>query len=310
MARNATADSGSLIFKSGLFAILAGFAFLIFNQFTGNTTGGESPNPKRVKIPDSATDSSQTRTNAEPSATIPTQILPETDGELVHHTYFSLSYSEDDEQASWVAYHLTRARLNENWAERPNTFRPDPAVRTESATPRDYSASGYDKGHLCPAADMAFNENAIDETFLMSNISPQVPGFNKGIWRELEELTRDWARRFGQLYVVTGPMLRQEALGQIGFSKVTIPSYYFKVLYAPDQQRAIAFMLPNTVSERPVMDYAYTIDAVEKSSGIDFFPQILKGLNEELEGSLDKNAWPINRQRYEKRLKSWNLQKQ
>jgi len=217
-----------------------------------------------------------------------------------------LSYSEDHEQAEWVAYELTRDRLNEKWAERPNSFRPDPSVRTESATPRDYRSSGYDKGHLCAAADMAFDENAIDETFFMSNMSPQVPAFNMGIWRELEELTRDWARKFKLLYVVTGPVLAQNGLGQIGFSKITVPASYYKVLLAPEAGRAIAFMMPNNRSDRPVMEYACTIDQVEKTTELDFFPQLLKGMDEELEGSLDKDAWPINSLRYEKRVKEWN----
>lgn len=237
---------------------------------------------------------------------VPEEILPAAASEIVRHTWFALGYVEDHEQAEWVAYELTRDRLDENWAERPNTFRPDPAVRTESATPRDYSGSGYDKGHLCPAADMAFNAAAIDETFLMSNMSPQVAGFNMGIWRELEELTRDWARRFKKLYIVTGPVLTLDNLGQIGFSKVTVPAGYYKVLLAPDEQRAIAFILPNQVSEKPVMDYACSIDKVEKITGIDFFPQLLKGLGEELEASLDKSAWPINANRYEQRVKVWN----
>lgn len=240
---------------------------------------------------------------------VPQEILPASSGELVRHTWYTLGYSEDHEQAEWVAYELTRDHLNENWADRPNTFRPDPEVRTESATPRDYSSSGYDKGHLCPAADMAFDASAIDETFFMSNMSPQVPAFNMGIWRELEELTRDWARRFNHLYVVTGPVLTQPGLGQIGFSKVTVPSYYYKVLLAPDQQRAIAFILPNQVSENLVTDYACSIDKVEKATGIDFFPQLLKGLGEELEGSLDKEAWPINKKRYDERVKVWNLRR-
>lgn len=309
MARYSKSDNGAFIFKSGLFAILAGFAFMIFNQFAGSQKppgNAEKPAPS-VVIPETSNPESQPENGREP--TVPEQILPVPDGEIVRHTYFTLCYSEDDEQASWVAYELTRDRLNDNWVERSNTFRPDPEVHTESATPRDYNGSGYDKGHLCPAADMAFREDAMDETFFMSNISPQVPGFNTGIWRELEELTRDWARRFGKLYVVTGPMLRQQALGQIGFSKVVVPSYFYKVLYAPDHHRAIGFMIPNEISERPVMDYAYPIDAVEKSSGIDFFPQILKGLDEELEGNLDKNAWPVNQKRFEKRIKSWNLGK-
>lgn len=301
--RNASSDSGGFIFKTGLFAVLAGVAFWLFNHFGGQ------------KAPESAdgqviTEMPADKPGAEkpaPTSQVPEDILPaSTTGALVRHTYYALSYDEDHEQAEWVAYEITRDRLNENWAERPNTFRPDSDVRTESATPRDYSGSGYDKGHLCPAADMAFNEAAIDESFLMSNMSPQVPAFNGGIWRELEECARDWGRKFERVYVATGPVLSQTPLGAIGFSKVTVPSAYYKVLYAPEQHRAIAFILPNEMSTKPVMDYAVTIDAVENMTGIDFFPNLLKGLNEEIEGSLDKDAWPIDRQRYKTRVEQWN----
>jgi endonuclease G len=237
------------------------------------------------------------------------EMLPASKAETVLHTWFALGYNEDHEQAEWVAYELTRARLNENWAERPNSFRPDPDVRTESATPRDYSSSGYDKGHLCPAADMAFDARAIDETFYMSNISPQRAPFNMGIWRELEELTRDWARKFKQVYVVTGPVLTQGSLGQIGFSKVTVPGSFYKVLLAPDQQRAIGFIIPNQMSEQPVMTYACSIDEVEEATGINFFPKLLSGLGEELEASLDKDAWPVNQNRQNQRVKQWNIRR-
>ena len=308
MARTSSSDSGGFLFKTGIFAVLAAAAFWVFNQFSGKTnddapvstelpTDQPLPNPRPAPVRPEVT-----------TSTVPDIILPGAtpDGEIVRHTYFTLSYVENHEQAEWVAYELNRDRLNENWAARTNSFRPDPDVRTESATPRDYNVSGYDKGHLCPAADMAFSEQAMDESFLMSNMSPQAPAFNMGVWRELEELTRDWARKFNRLYVVTGPILTQQSLGQIGFSKVTVPSYYYKVLLAPDQQRAIAFMLPNQVSTRPVLDYAYSIDQVEKTTGLDFFPQILKGLDEELEGSLDKAAWPIDRKRYQERVDDWN----
>ncbi len=309
MARTSSADSGGFLFKTGIFAVLAAAAFWVFNQFSGKKTPDDEV--VRTELPTDhplPTDRPMLPSVAAGEFTVPDAILPAPSlvGEVVHHTYYTLSYLEDHEQAEWVAYELTRDRLNENWVARTNSFQPDPAVRTESATPRDYNVSGYDKGHLCPAADMGFSEQAMEESFLMSNMSPQVPAFNMGVWRELEELTRDWARKFGHLYVVTGPILSQPALGQIGFSKVTVPSYYYKVLLAPDQHRAIGFMLPNQVSTRPVLDYAYSIDQVEKSTGLDFFPQILKGLDEELEGSLDKAAWPVNKKRYQERLMTWN----
>ena len=310
--RNASSGSGGFLFKSGLFALLAGVAFWVFNQFGGKKTPDSTNDPVITEMPagnppaeDPA--SGQEQPAGKKTFNVPEEILPaSTTGEVVRHSYFVLSYDEDHEQAEWVAYEITRDRLHANWAERPNTFRPDADVRTESATPRDYTGSGYDKGHLCPAADMAFETLAIDETFLMSNMSPQAPAFNGGIWRELEECTRDWGRKFKRVYVGTGPVLTQTPLGSIGFSKVTVPGAYYKVLYAPEQHKAIAFVMPNEMSGQPVMDYAVSIDEVEKLTGLDFFPSLLKGLDEEIEGSLDKDAWPIDRQRYKKRVEEWN----
>lgn len=301
--RNSSSDSGGFLFKTGIFALLAGAAFWIFNQFSGKKTPEVVENQPQIEIP---AEKPKTEIPVQQSQ-VPENILPaSTTGEVVRHTYFTLSYDEDHEQAEWVVYEITRERLNENWAARPNTFRPDPDVRTESATPRDYNGSGYDKGHLCAAADMAFDEKAIDETFLMSNMSPQKPAFNAGVWRELEECTRDWARKFKRVYVATGPVLTQTPLGSIGFSKVTVPGAYYKVLYAPEQHKAIAFVMPNELSSKPVMDYATSIDKVEQLTGLDFFPNLLKGLDEEIEASLDKEAWPVDRQRYQERVQEWN----
>lgn len=302
MTRKSSSDSGGYVFKTGLFAILAGLAFWIFNQFSGNKPADTADGlPVPAELP---------RAPAGPRPTVADAILPaSTTGEVVAHTYYTLSYNEDNEQAEWVAYELTRDRLDKNWVERASSFRPDPDVRTESATPRDYSGSGYDRGHLCPAADMAFDTLAMSESFFMSNMSPQLKGFNGGIWRELEESTRDWARKYEHLYVVTGPVLSRPGKGNIGFSKVTVPAAFYKVLLAPAQHRAIAFVLPNEVSTRPLMDYAGTIDQVEELTGIDFFPRLLKGLDEELEGSLDKNAWPVNQRRYDLRMRDWNNRK-
>lgn len=304
MARRSSSNSGGLLFKTGIFAVLAALGYWFFNQAAGKKPEQPDGPVIRTEEPAQTPDSHPKATVTE----ISDAIFPSNTGEIVRHNWYVLSYAEDHEQAEWVAYELTRERLNDNWAARPNTFRPDPEVRTESATPRDYNSSGYDKGHLCPAADMAFDENAIDESFFMSNMSPQVPAFNMGVWRELEELTRDWARKFKHLYIVTGPVLSQPGLGQIGFSKVTVPASYYKILLAAEEGRAIAFMLPNARSERPVMDFACTIDQVERTTGLDFFPKLLNGMDEELEASLDKDAWPVNKQRYEKRVKEWNDQ--
>jgi endonuclease G, mitochondrial len=303
MARKS--DAGGTIFKTGLFAILAGLAFWIFNRSSGTT---DSPTDPQTQSPTEQADKKPTPPEDIKAADVP-DYLPKFKGEEVAHTWFTLSYLEDHEQAEWVAYELTRQQLDNNWASRAGmTFMPDPNVRTESATPRDYTGSGYDRGHLCPAADMSFDTNALRETFFMSNISPQAKGFNTGIWREMEELTRDWARKYGRIYVVTGPMLSRPGIAQIGFSKVTVPVGFFKVMYAPKQEIAIGFVVPNQKSDRPVMEYAFHLDYVEKLTGIDFFPELLGGDNESVEKEVDKSQWPVNEKRFTQRVALWNNQ--
>ncbi len=305
----ANSNSGGLLMKTGLFAALAAVFYFLFNFFGGkkaDETVAETPEKKpKTEQPDGmrpAKPHPEFEINpSEPALYEPSS----TTGEIVRHTWFSLSYSEDHEQPEWVAYELTRERLNADFAERTNVFKPDPDVRTESATPRDYSGSGFDKGHLCAAADMGFDENAMDETFYMSNISPQKKAFNTGIWRELEENTRDWARKFRHIYIVTGPVLTKPMdTPPLGFSKVTVPAAFYKVILAGD--KGIAFLVPNEKSDRPLMDFAVTIDRAEKATGLNFFPKMLTGLGEETEAVLDKSVWMVDEKRFAKRVVEWN----
>ena len=291
-------DSGGIIFKTGLFAVLAGLGFWIFSRSSGNKPGNPLDLPS---TPD------QQETPALPTlANSPDPIYypGSTTGDIIQHRYFTLSYNEDHEQAEWVVYEITREHLNMPKADRSAfSFRPDPAVHTESATPRDYSGSGFDRGHLCPAADMSFDTTALGESFYMSNISPQAKGFNTGVWKEMEDLARDWGRKYKRVIVVTGPMLSRKGVSQIGFSKVTVPVGFYKAIYAPEQNIAIGFIVPNQRSIRPVMEYAFNIDYIEKLTGLDFFPQVLSGEQEKVESELDKSLWPVDEGRYQKRIK-------
>ena len=230
-----------------------------------------------------------------------------TNKEVVKHKGFTLSYSEPYEQAEWVAYLLTREMVVGYHAPRNDNFRPDFSVKTYSATPDDYRGSGYDRGHLCPASDMSYDEKAMDETFLMSNMSPQVRNFNGGIWRELEENVKDWARKHQKIYVVTGPILKP-GLRFIGkTNKVSIPEAYYKVILDANLQDAIAFIMPNEVSEKPIKDYATTIDEVEKITNINFFPKLLTPDQEVIiESKFNSNNWSVNEKRYQTRLREWN----
>ena len=143
---------------------------------------------------------------------------------IIRHLGYSFQYSEKHEQAFWVAYELTK-KETEKAFERTNEFIPDPSVSTGTATVGDYSKSGYDRGHLAPAADMGWSAQAMKESFYFSNMSPQEPGFNRGIWKKLEEQVRTWAKAYDSIYVVTGPVLK-DGLVQLGPNGVSIPKYY------------------------------------------------------------------------------------
>jgi len=193
---------------------------------------------------------------------------------IIKHFAYTLSYNEKHEQANWVAYELT-AEKTQKAASRTNDFRPDNAVRTGSATNADYQGSGYDRGHMAPAADMSWSVQSMEESFFYSNMSPQVPGFNRGIWKKLEERVRQWAIENKDIYVVTGPILTGN-LPAIGPDKVSVPRYYYKVIldYTLPELKGIGFILPNASSTLPLQSFAVSIDSVEKITGINFFPAL------------------------------------
>lgn len=192
-------------------------------------------------------------------------------GDLVKHTYYTLSYSEKHEQAEWVAYHLKPAYLIKN-TERKDNFKSDPLVKTGSAQLSDYRNSGYDRGHLLPSADMAFSEQANSETFYLSNMSPQEASFNRGVWKKLEEQVRDYVMERGELYIMTGPVL-SDSLKEIGSNGVDVPDYYYKIVADIDSStiKTIAYLLKNEKSDLELERFIVSIDSIETMTHIDFF---------------------------------------
>ena len=158
----------------------------------------------------------------------------------------------------------------------------------------DYKGSGYDRGHLAPAASMAWSKEAMSESFFLSNMSPQKPGFNRGIWKKLEAKVRDFARQHETVVVITGPVL-EGGLLEIGPSGLDIPRAYYKVVLDINEPtiEGIAFVLPNESSKKPLGRFAVTIDYVEEITGIDFFEALEDGLEEQIEGSYSIRHWDI-----------------
>lgn len=214
------------------------------------------------------------------------------DDAIVEHDGFTLAYNEEAEQAKWVAYRLTSSNLAQNLARRKDNYRPDSYVATGSADPDDYRNSGYDRGHLAPAADFKWSQNAMDATFVMSNISPQRPEFNGGIWNDLEQKIRTWAKRDKELFIVTGPIIDKRPK-RIGKNKVAVPDRFYKVVLdlSEPEVKAIGFILKNEASKKSFMDFAVSLDVVEKETGLDFFPMIPDELESKLESSVNKALW-------------------
>ena len=211
--------------------------------------------------------------------------------EVVRHAGFGLVYSEQYEQARWVAYELTAAETQRRF-ERTDRFLVDPRVGTGTATDADYAGSGYDRGHLAPAADMGWSEATMRESFYYSNMSPQVPGFNRGVWKRLEELVRTWAVEYGAIYVVTGPVL-QPGLPTIGPHGVAVPRQYFKVILDAREPglKAVGFLMQNASSSAPLAQFAVPIDSVERVTGLDFFPGLPDAQESQLEGKVCVPCW-------------------
>jgi endonuclease G len=223
----------------------------------------------------------------------PNMEIPETENEksIIYHTAYSLLYSEEHEQAIWIAYELTSEETNKKF-DRSNKFIVDPAIKTGSATNADYTGSGYDRGHLAPAADMSWSNQTMQESFYYSNMSPQDQSFNRGIWKKLEELVRTWAVEDKSLYVVTGPIL-SSGLSTIGPNKVSIPKFYYKVLldYSQPDFKAIGFIIPNQGSKADLSSFAVSIDKVEQLTGLNFFPNLPDKQEISLESSICISCW-------------------
>lgn len=214
------------------------------------------------------------------------------DETLIRHPHFTLRYNESHEQAEWVAYKLTKEQIyGDN--QRNDEFLPDELVRTGTASTEDYRGSGYDRGHLAPVADFRFSKEAMLQTCVMSNISPQVHDFNDGIWRLLEEQTREWVKKEKELYIITGPILSKN-LKKIGKdTKVSVPDEYFKVILDLNEPeiKAICFLMRNKPSTKSLEKFIVPIDKIERITGINFFPKLPDDLENKLESSVDTKGW-------------------
>lgn len=206
-----------------------------------------------------------------------------TSNDIYTNDAFSFSYIEKYEQSEWVAYELSSSDMSNANFTRPY-FNQDKSVKTKSADWRNYKKSGYNKGHLCPAADRKSSYKMYETTFLTSNASPQLYDFNSGIWNRLEQKVRYWAERYDGVYIVTGGVL-ENGLKTIGTEDVAVPNYFYKIILTKDKTNMIGFLMPHQDSNKPLYSFVVPVDEIEKMTGIDFF----KDLPDDLENKLESN---------------------
>lgn len=248
----------------------------------GQTTGSRSGS----SASDGSTDSGQWIDVALPASV---------KSEMKGYTGFLLSFNSDNHTPNWVGWELLSgetdgsvARAKKFWTDTEMSGAPDDS---------DYRRSGYDRGHMCPAADQKWSTSAMYDSFVTTNICPQDHKLNTGAWKTLENKERLWAQRDGKLLIIAGPIYGESDIQRIGATGVRVPGAFFKVLVAPDVEkpRGIAFVYPNSHAPGNMQNYSMSIDELEELTGYDFFPSMPDDLENEIESTASFKTWEYNR---------------
>ena len=219
--------------------------------------------------------------------------LKKTDKVIVYEG-FTLSYNSKTLIPNWVAYELTSSEVDGQYP-RGNGFGMDLDYKGRQAMREDYSNSGWDKGHMAPAADMKWSRTAMYESFYLTNICPQDHELNGNDWLTLEKLGREWAKRFGSVYIVCGPIIGNNYYGTIGNNKVVVPDAFYKAFLVVQDHRyhAIGFIMPNESKHHRIQEYALSVNELEEKIGIDLFPNIDDSIEEMIESDLYFKFWNL-----------------
>lgn len=219
---------------------------------------------------------------------------PSNEGQILYRQGYVLSHNQKTKVANWASYLLKDSYIVDI-IPRSEDFKADPDLpKGERAELIDYERSGYDRGHLVPADDMKRSRRTMSESFYLSNMTPQVPSFNRGIWRALEFKIQRWAKERKMIHVITGPIFAESIRRTIGPNHVAVPTHFYKILVSgesPDKLDSIAFIIPNAgqaISEIP--GFITTIDEIERLTGFNFLNELDEVTQERVE-SYKSDLW-------------------
>lgn len=255
------------------------FVFVLAIIFVAAVTAVRSEQQEEATVPaEEQTTGSQEQATSDPQETHPSGIeIPRYEssrgGQVIAHLGYTVSYDADFKTPQWVAWQLTKEKAYGS-EPRYDKFQPDPKVRGAKAYPKDYTNSGYDRGHMAPAGDMKWSHQAMVESFYMTNVCPQNRNLNRGDWKDLEEIEREWAVQYECVSIAAGPIYYagQKPL-RIGNNQVAVPDAFFKVLLVgyPKHPKAYGFIFENKAGSHPLSYYQLSVDEVEERTGMDFF---------------------------------------
>jgi len=210
---------------------------------------------------------------------------------LIRKAYI-VSYNTENKIPNWVAWHLTRQHTEGNIERKNNSFRKDEQVPKPRAENSDYKKSGWSRGHICPAGDNKWNEDAMQESFLLTNVCPQNPNLNSGVWNQIEITSRRWAEKFGDVYIISGPVLYKQEHQTIGENKVVVPEAFFKIIVRLNNDpKGIGFVCKNTDCDKKKDLYVNSINEIERLTGITFFPTLSKEISKKIKQEANINDW-------------------
>ena len=204
---------------------------------------------------------------------------------------YVVSYNQDTRMPNWVAWQLTAEHIDGE-LKRMNNFHEEENCPRPRATLQDYKGSGWSRGHMCPAGDNKWSRDAMYDSFSLVNVCPQDSKLNSGVWNSLEMDCRQWARQYGEVYIVCGPVLMKRQHETIGPNKVVVPEAFFKVvLCMVGKPKAFGVVVRNNEGTKKRDLYYNSVDDVERLTGLDFFPSLPDDIEKVVEAEVNMDEW-------------------
>lgn len=239
----------------------------------------------------------------------------QTPHQLLTRISYTTSYNKQTKCPNWVSWHLTAEHTDGVFPRRGvpyfedgeasgigkvsrSTSKGDYFVDMEAESPRqefedwDRMPAGMSHGHICPAGDNKWSKAAMNQSFLLTNMCPQDESLNGGGWKKLEEKCRDWAKMYGDIYIVAGPIFYNGVKRSFGKNKIGIPDAFFKVVLCVNgSPKAIGFIYQNNSSRQSMKERVHSVDEVEEIVGMDFFNNLPDSIEDKVEAMTNFSAW-------------------